>query len=151
MIPDERACCAAPCAPSRPRCSDPIEARHAAHLRRRGRRAFGAQRRAALRARLPAHHQPRRPRPRSAARRGGELVGERQRLHATCSRPWAPRTSPSCCRRSPGCYVWIGNGDRASTAAVHAAQPAATTSTTTSCPLGAAYRVRLVEHILADA
>ena len=71
------------------------------------------------------------------------------------SRRWAPKTSRSCCSRTPGCYVFIGNGDGRRTATpVTGSGPCMLHNSSYDfndelIPIGATVWVRLVERFLA--
>ena len=87
-------------------------------------------------------------RDRARARRRGRGRRRRRRDRRSDARTWAARTSPSCCRRSPAATSgWA----RARRRGRRGCTTRATTSTTTSLPIGASYWVTLAEQQLAAA
>ena len=142
---------------------------HGAHLHDRGARpdrapheddrrvhgaAFECELRVRVRAQLPADDQPRgrdRVRAQGAGRRG-----RAPRTCTTSSRRWAPRTSATSCRRKPGCYFLIGNGDGAHRVGGHGMGPCMLHNPSYDfnddlIPLGATVWVRLAEKWLRKA
>ena len=108
----------------------PGRAAHEGHRRKHLRRLRGRLR-VRVQAQLPAHRQPRRPRPSSRA-----SCWARWSARTTCSsssRPWAPRTSATSCRPSPAATSSSATATaRTARAATAWARACCTTPATTS-------------------